>query len=276
MTITLKPYVSSSALAQDGIDSLKFNLGGAERKLESITCTQSSGALTFTLNPTIMAIRSPVLTSGVPSTVQVDTAITLVLPSGGTLGFPTTILGRIVQVLMSNGELAVISLSGGVSLSEEGSINTTAISAGSTANNIFYSTTARTGQTYRVVGAVDVVNTAGAWGSPSLVQPMGGNALTAMSSLGYGQTWQNVSASRAMSTTYTNSTGKPIAVHVVLNSTATHAADLVVNGSITLQGSTWVGAGGQTFISAIIPNGATYLAKASSGASAQISWHELR
>ena len=268
MTTTVKSYASSSALAQDGVDSLKFNQGGAERKLESITCTQSAGALTFTLNPTIMAIRSPTLTTGVPSTVQVDTAIALSLPSGGTLGFPTTISGRIIQVLMSNGELAVISLSGGVSLSEEGVINTTAISAASTANNVFYSTTARTGLTYRVVGAVDVVNTAGAWGSPTLVQPMGGNALTAMSSLGYGQTWQNVT--RTSGVTYYNLTGKPITL--VMTATA-QTITQNVNGVTVLSSTGFSTATLNT--SLIIPVNASYSWTLVAGAGSQ-SFSELR
>lgn len=272
MPITLKSYATSSALAQNGIDALKFNQGGAERKLESITCTQAAGALTFTLNPTIMAMRSPTLTTGVPTTVQVDTAITLVLPSGGTLGFPTTISGRIIQVLMSNGELAVISLSGGVSLSEEGIINTTAISAGSTANNIFYSTTARTGLTYRVVGAVDVVNTAGAWGSPTLVQPMGGNALAAMSSLGYGQTWQNVAGSRALGTTYYNTTGKPIMVSVsAALGTNNVAFTISVNGTAAASKTEYAG---HVHLAVIVPTGMSYVTSTSSVSLS--TWKELR
>jgi hypothetical protein len=40
------------------------------------------------------------------------------------------------------------------------------------------------------------------------VQGAGGNALDAMASLGYGQTWQTVT--RVSGTTYYNTTGKPI------------------------------------------------------------------
>ena len=54
-------------------------------------------------------------------------------------------------------------------------ISTTAISVAATANNIFYSTTARTGVSYRVVGKVDSVNTAGAWADPTLIRGVGGN-----------------------------------------------------------------------------------------------------
>ena len=268
MTTSITSNATNSVLQVNGVDSVKFNTGGAERNLESTTCTQTSGALTFTLNPTILSMRSPTLTTGVPTSVLVNAPITLALPSGGTLGFPTTILGRIIQVLLSNGELAIISLSGGVSLSEEGVINTTAISTGSTANNVFYSTTARTGLTYRVVGAVDVVNTAGAWGSPTLVQPMGGNALTAMSSLGYGQTRQNVTASRASGTTYYNTTGKPIEV-LVQNSSGGNIAVLVNGNPVTSSGATITGC-----VTFIVPSNQSYSATFTV-ASLQF-WSELR
>ena len=37
-----------------------------------------------------------------------------------------------------------------------------------------------------------------------------GQALATMAGIGYGQTWQNVTGSRAASTTYYNTTGRPI------------------------------------------------------------------
>ena len=51
-------------------------------------------------------------------------------------------------------------------------------------------------------------------------------------SLGVGQSWQDVTAYRALITTYTNSTGKPIQVSVVVRDSAI-VADLyfVVNGT---------------------------------------------
>ena len=216
MTTSIRSGATDGALQINGVDAVVYNAGGAERKLESLTCTQASGALTFTLNPTVMTMRSATLTSGVPQTVNVSSAVSLVLPSGGTLGFVSTVQSRIVKVLLSTGELAIINLAGGNDLSETGVISTTAISASATANNVFYSTTARTGVAYRVAGAIDAVNTAGTWASPVLVQGMGGQALTAMSSLGYGQTWQAVT--RTSGTTYYNTTGKPIQVDMYQSS----------------------------------------------------------
>lgn len=256
MATTIQSNASDSALLVNGTEALPFNLGGAPRTLESLTCTQASGALTFTVNPTIMQMRSSTLTSGVPQTVKLNTAVSLVLPSGGTLGFPTTVAGRIIVVLMANGEPAIVSLAGGVSLDETGLINTTAISASSTANNVFYSTTARTNQPYRVVGAVDVVNTSGVWGNPTLVQPYGGNALVAMSSLGYGQTWQSVI--RNSGTTYYNTTGKPILIAVQVFQSGAGITTLTISG-VAVGFGQQSGVSGGSNISAIIPVGASYV-----------------
>ena len=153
---------------------------GANSKQQSVTATQSGGALTCGLNPTSLDFRSTTLTNGVPNTRTIAAALSLVVPSGGTLGFPTTIAGRIIVAAIDNAgtmELAVQSIAGGTDMSETGVINTTAISASSTASNVWYSTTGRTGVAYRIVGSVDAVNTAGAWGNPTLVQGYGGNAL---------------------------------------------------------------------------------------------------
>ena len=63
---------------------------------------------------------------------------------------------------------------------------------------------------------------------------IGGQALAALSSIGYGQTWQNVTASRVAGTNYTNTTGRPITVAVngVAPATAGNKSlYLAVNGS---------------------------------------------
>lgn len=182
--------------------------------IPTVGCTQATGGLTFTSASFPQTFRSTTLTSGTQLTLTAAPS-NLVLPSGGTLGAVTTVQARIIVIEINNAgtkELAVINIAGGNDLSETGVINTTAISASSTANNVFYSTTARTGVAYRVVGAVDAINTAGAWASPVLVQGMGGNALSAMSSLGYGQKYYDMTASRVSGTTYYNTTGKPIFV----------------------------------------------------------------
>ena len=89
-------------------------------------------------------------------------------------------------------------------------------------------------------------------------------------SIGYGQTWQNVTASRSASTTYTNSTGKPIMVYVQGNGGGGLQVSLTVNGVAlpVLSGATSLTA------SAIVPNGQTY-SFSYNGSSIPI-WTELR
>jgi len=272
MSLSFTDDGSQGSLSIGGVQSLLFNKGGVTSKLQSVTCTANTGALTFGLNPTVLDFRSTTLTTGVPVTRTSNAAISLALPSGGTLGAVTTVQARLILVAIDNAgtvELAVVNIAGGNSLSEEGVINTTAISASSTANNVFYSTTARTGVAYRVVGAVDAVNTAGAWGNPVLVQPMGGEALSAMSSLGYGQTWQNVLGSRAINTTYYNTTGKPIMV-VITCTYVTSNANLTING-VGMASTGPYASSVLIPMSGIVPVGGNYSASGSAG-----GWIELR
>lgn len=270
----LRIGASDSALQQGGVDVVPFNAGGAIRSLESGTCTQAAGALTFTLNPTVHAMRSVTLTDGVPTVTKVNSAITLVLPSGGTLGFPTTVQGRIVVALMGNGELAICALAGGLQLNEENLISTMAISASSTTNNVWYSTTARTNQPYKIVQVVDAVNTAGAWADPVLVQGAGGNAVRNLSS----SEWTDVVGSRAKATTYYNTTDKKIEVSV--NATNTVAAKIratvTQNGTaIIIEGNDGpIGYNLSVYFS--VPPGAAYEITNTAGTMTISRWVELR
>ena len=79
--------------------------------------------------------------------------------------------------------------------------------------------------------------------------------VSASGGLGVGQTWQDVSSSRAASTSYTNSTGKPIMVNI-FKEEDDFAANLTVNGVIVSTVNTQVFSGATC--SAIVPNGNTY------------------
>jgi hypothetical protein len=98
-------------------------------------------------------------------------------------------------------------------------------------------------------------------------------------SIGYGQSWQNLNASRAFGTTYYNTTGKPI--QVVVTAAAITAASwdvkLVVNGVTLPQGGATSSNSAWVQISAIIPPGASYLVS-STNATLQptTGWSELR
>jgi len=249
----------------------------ATEKLPTVGCTQAAGELTFTAASMYLDFRSATLDSGTPTTVLAAPA-NLVLPSGGTLGFVTTVQGRIVLVEINNAgtaELAIVNIAGGNDLSETGVINTTAIGTGSDSNNVFYSTTARTGVAYRVVCAVDAVNTGGAWGDPILVQGAGGNALTAMGSLGYGQTWQVVTGSRALDTTYYNTTGRPITVHANAYSATTPSSTIITVNGVAVSGSSST-SGYSSRVLAIVPPGGSYVISNNGTSPTGFTCNELR
>lgn len=94
--------------------------------------------------------------------------------------------------------------------------------------------------------------------------------------LGMGQTWQNVTEGRAWGTTYTNTTGRPIAVYIrTVSATGQVVISLTIDG-VTLIGPEFGDATGpsrSTSIFAIIPPGAEYSATSSR---AVFQWAELR
>lgn len=94
------------------------------------------------------------------------------------------------------------------------------------------------------------------------------------SSLGYAQSWQNVTVSRALGTTYTNTTGRPIAVAVSYTVSAATTAQPVVNGVIVPCGG---GIQAATLLTAnfIVPPGATYNVPSTNYTSG-LYWVELR
>ena len=96
--------------------------------------------------------------------------------------------------------------------------------------------------------------------------------------IGVGQTWQDVTASRAYGTTYTNSTGRPITVVISFgyNGSAAVLGQLTVSGVAIQFGqinSAYINVDSGT---AIVPSGATYVFTATSGSLGISKWLELR
>lgn len=91
-------------------------------------------------------------------------------------------------------------------------------------------------------------------------------------SVGVGQTWQNLTGSRAGSTTYTNSTGKPIMVCVTAAGTPAGVI-LIVDGVTVIQSVMGGATSGNWSASVIVPNGQTYSATIYGSLA---SWVELR
>jgi hypothetical protein len=251
---------------------------GITSKIQPITASVAASALTITLNPTILDFRASPLTSGTVTTIAVPAAISVTIPSTSTMGTVSAVQSRIVVIAINNAgtvELAAVNISGGSVLNETTLITTTAAVAAGNSATAYYSTTARTGVAYRVVGYVESTQaTAGTWATaPSTLQGYGGQALAAMSSLGYGQTWQDVMASRAIGTTYYNTTGKPIQAYIVCAGTAFVGAHLDINGVTIADVYTNI-AGGRVSLFAIIPPSGTYVLVSPGGTI--FGWTELR
>lgn len=244
-------------------------------QLKGISASVAANAMTVSASALSLDFRSTTLGSGTVTTVS-GTPSNLVIPASATLGTVNAVQSDIYVLALNNAgtiELAVVNVSGGVDLSETGLISTTAISGLATSATVIYSTTARTNVAYRVIGLIRSTQaTAGTWATaPSLIQGAGGNALDSLGSLGYGQTWQDVTGSRAKSTNYYNTTGKPIFLSVVgVNSSSNMSCTVngvSVSGVTSLSGSTtanWFG---------VIPPGASYNIQYSGTVG---PWSELR
>ena len=126
-------------------------------------------------------------------------------------------------------------------------------------------------------GTVGIVS--GDLGTPSALvgTNISGTANSLNAGIGVNQTWQDVTASRAIGTTYTNSTGKPILVAITYtNSAGTSVQGLTINGVVTYaSGVTTAGTSGAGF-TLIVPNGATYVTVSNTGTMTKVTWNELR
>jgi hypothetical protein len=261
-------------------ETLTFEGGGSltkvpESVIQPITASVAANALTVTLNPTTLDFRSAVLTSGTVVSRLISSPVSVVVSSGSTLGTVSATQSRIVVLALDNAgtvELAVVNIAGGNDLTETGVISTTAEGGAGAADSAstIYSTTARTGVAYRVVGYIESTQaTAGTWATaPSTIQGCGGQALTAMSSIGYGQTWQSVT--RTSATTYYNTTGRPIFLtqFAAVNNTSASGTSITINGTVvssTIGAASGIGMGQRVSQSAIIPPSASYVLTGAAG-----------
>jgi hypothetical protein len=93
--------------------------------------------------------------------------------------------------------------------------------------------------------------------------------------IGVSQTMTDVKASRALGTTYTNSTGKPITVYVTISNTVGSAVGIYVIDSVTFWGTSIPSANAYYSMTMIVPNGSTYSATMNGTPTLQY-WAEIR
>lgn len=253
-------------------------------QIQPISASVAGNALTISAGFLTLDFRSTTLGSGTVTTVS-GTPSNLVISSGSTLGTVNGQQSRIVVLAINNAgtiELAAVNIAGGNQLDECNLISTTAEGGAGAADsaNVIYSTTARSNVAYRVIGYVESTQaTAGTWATaPSTVQGAGGNAMDAMQSLGYGQTWQafTVTAQRNFGVTYYNTTGKPIEVTVTCNNSSQSNYTAVVNGQTMWISTHLASTAIQLAARCLVPPGQSYQITSSAGTPLSPVWTELR
>jgi len=99
--------------------------------------------------------------------------------------------------------------------------------------------------------------------------------LTNNQGLGTSQTWQDVTASRALSTVYTNSTGKPIQVLAQITVGTAGDVSLVIDSVLKKVVGT-SGTQSTAAVSFIVPPNKTYELRTVAGTPTLTTWVELR
>lgn len=255
-----------------------------QASLASVSASVAANELTLGVAADTREFRNATLTNGTPNT-RTFGALSLVVPSGATLGTVSGQSARLILIEIDNAgtvELAVANLAGGLNLDETTLLSTTAISGAADSANVVYSTTARTNVPFRVAGFIDISEAAaGTWATaPTLVQGTGGQAMAALASFGYGQSGQDVTGSRSIGTTYYNTTGKPIFAHVSGTQTSgsgAAAVNFTING-VTYPGCMTYGNLSIFGANAFIPVGASYSVDIATlaGSYSGLSWKEIR
>lgn len=198
-------------------------------------------------------------TSSFVGVVRVDGS-TMLVDANGTISVDPTALNNLSSVTATN--IANLSSVTATNIANLSSVTTSSIAYLSSV-----ASTKATTSTFGIVRAdgTSILITSGVISAPS-------------AEIGVGQTWQNVTASRAAGVTYTNTTGRPIYISVSgggqpNNGTMTLTVDGVVLGQ---QGFQSIASGrSNATMTAIVPNNSTYVVTNISGWSL-VSWAELR
>jgi hypothetical protein len=179
-------YGTDSAWVEVGSGSGGSDVG---RMLNvGLAATVGSKALTVALkgedgndpsasNPVIIAFRDETITTGTPNVRTVTGATSVVLASGGTLGFTAALAGRIYVWAIDNAGTVELALSRTADIFPESNLVTTvAIGAGSDTATSMYSTTQRNTLACRCLGYIEITTgaVAGEWdNAPTKIQIMG-------------------------------------------------------------------------------------------------------
>lgn len=173
---TWETVAASMAEIQQVIDNLSFTATVAAKAL-TIALKGVDGNDCSASNIATIAFRSATLTDGKPVFRTVTGALSVVLASGGTLGFGAAEAGRLYVWAIDNAGTVELALSRTADIFPEGNLVTTvAIGAGSDLATAMYSTTQRTNLACRCIGYIEITTgaVAGEWdNAPTKIQVMG-------------------------------------------------------------------------------------------------------
>ena len=283
-TTFTESLTASGLLTASGPTKFAKAIGAHYLNNAAFSATANANALTVTLlgedaaapsstNPVECAFRSTTLTTGTSTVRAATAATTVVVPDGATLGFIASEASYIYVYLIDNAGTIELAVSGDPQTTA-GLVSTTAIGTGSDTKATLYSTTARTNVACRYLGKILLTTgaTPGQWSTPTSLH--GVTDEPPMWSVGYGQTWQTVTGSRSVSTTYTNSTGRPIVVSIIGHMENTKLPLNLIIGGVTIQTVDNQNSPNACYMcmSGIVPPGATY----SVTGGGLTFWHELR
>jgi len=216
----------------------------------------------------------PVASGGTGATSV--TAYGAVVGNSGSTGFASVAPGTSGNVLTSNGtSWASTAVAANVSSFSAGTTGFTP-STGTTGAVTLAGTLAvangGTGVTTSTGTGAVVLGTSPTLVTPALGTPASG-VLSNCTVFGYGQTWTDVTGSRAIdSTVYTNSTARPISVVITAQN---NGFDFYIDSVKIAAVSGYGGVGGFNYsCNFIVPAGSTY--KAVNSSATKVSWFELR
>lgn len=201
------------------------------------------------------------------------------IPWNGTAAQPLTyLLVALIDPTYGNSGANVRLGIGGVpafgALTELNTVTNTTIGNGSNSYSTVYTQGVATFTTsyYRILGSFTLAGTAagtavGNW------TPWGSFGLNNLAGIGNGQTWTTTfTPARALSTTYYNTTGRPITVSIGANGNVT--TTISVNGTeISKSQFNVTGSTAQVNLSAIVPVGSSYIVASGNPVT---YWYELR
>ena len=253
-----------------GIDvpTLTFSVGSSAL---TIALKTPAGADPTAAAPLTIPFRSATLSSGAIAVRKATAATSLVVSSGSTLGTSSGVDAWLYIYALDNSGTIELAISG--SYYGDHFIGSTTAEGGAGAadsDSTIYSTTSRSSVAMRLLAAVrSNQTTAGTWAAVPVEC-----RLAELGGIGNpGWKWRDLTASRSASTTYTNSTGRPIHLSVFTGTAASEQINLTVDGvKIMETGVTATGA--VVNLSAIIPAGSTYSVGLVAGSISK--WFELR